>query len=523
MNCYTVYKRTATHADALAAIGAADVLRRLEPRIVELEDRFEIQLARRLVATDLDAVDPGFSYLERPKKTASASCAENNARSRSRPGSRIRGIPYALPSDNRMYSILARLKAYAGPNRVVSRFARMRREEWTRSLWNSFEGQRDFVFSSPLVQLFNPHSAKGYALLKPSGTKRSDKTKNRWAEPFHEWLRFRGYFEGCAGWFASRDLRLFCPIPGDIPYDQLATIVACFRELSLGGTGVKMDCRAVLCLTRLVIQEAEIHRPPRQSVRGVWVTHYKDMGQAHTFMSMEQLAVPDWFELRTESEAQVWLRTLDEHDTVVRRLTDSHSDEFVLLKQYRRIFQVRCEESIAELVEFLVSYACLLFKRRAQDHWSLPQFTSGGVAPILERDESMRTILRNPGFKAVAAAIRSSTVGAQGSRHNGKPDHREIRYGLLSELRRAGSLGRQELLERIFSFISAFNQEGARRRSSGLPSMQIQSHELESFAALLEGLPARVPVGSVLCGVSSCLPGTVGAVDEPEIARAIPA
>lgn len=52
MNCYTIFKRTGTHADTLAAIGAADVLKQLEPRIVEWEDRFEIQLRRRLLATD---------------------------------------------------------------------------------------------------------------------------------------------------------------------------------------------------------------------------------------------------------------------------------------------------------------------------------------------------------------------------------------------------------------------------------------------------------------------------------------
>ena len=44
MTTYRVIKRTFTHADALAAIGAADVLRQLDPRIVEFEDRFEIQL-----------------------------------------------------------------------------------------------------------------------------------------------------------------------------------------------------------------------------------------------------------------------------------------------------------------------------------------------------------------------------------------------------------------------------------------------------------------------------------------------
>src|SRR5215469_10777859 len=216
MNCYTVFKRTGTHADTLAAIGAADVLKQLEPRIVEWEDRFEIQLRRCLFETDLMAVDPGFNYLERPARAAAHSPARKTVRSRGRSGRRIRAVPCVSPSDNRQYAILARLNAYGGPNRVISEFARMTQEEWTRSVWSAFQGRREFVSASPLVQLFNPQSANGYALLKPSGTRRRDKTKNRWAEPFHEWLRFRGYFGGCAGWFAYHDLRLFCPIPADI-------------------------------------------------------------------------------------------------------------------------------------------------------------------------------------------------------------------------------------------------------------------------------------------------------------------
>lgn len=361
-------------------------------------------------------------------------------------------------------------------------------------------------------------------MLKPSGTRRRDKTKNRWAEPFHEWLRFRGYFDACAGWFACQDLRLFCPIPADIEYDQFVPIVCAFRKLSLGGTAIKMDCRAVLGLTRLLVQAAKRYRRPRESIRGVWVTHYKDMGQAHTIMSMEQLAIPDWFELGTAADEQLWLRTLNEHETIVRRLTDSHSDEFVLLKQYRRIFQARRAESNLELVNFLVNYGYLLFKKRAQGHWSLPQFTAAGVAAILERDGNLRTLLRNPGFEAVSAAIRSATVGAQAARHSGKVDHREIRYGLLSEIRRAGESGKYALLKETLWFISRFNREGTERRSAGIPSAQIRSEEQEAFRTLVEQLPASVPLASILCVAATCFPGTVNAEEEqPKTLQAVSA
>jgi hypothetical protein len=127
MNCYSIVKQTATHADTLAAIGAADMFRHLEPRIVELEDRFEIRFPRGLKSSDVDAVDPGFSYLLRPRKSPP-----------NLPPERTIEIPPAgrgVDGDpDRMYRILWRMKAYSGPNKIVMQFARLSRAEWSRRI-----------------------------------------------------------------------------------------------------------------------------------------------------------------------------------------------------------------------------------------------------------------------------------------------------------------------------------------------------------------------------------------------------
>jgi hypothetical protein len=513
MNCYTVPKTTGTHADVLAAIGAADLLRDRDPRILEREDRFEIRFPKRLTLADLDTVEPGFSYLYR-NRTETPNLPPERIRHGFDSSSGAAGVPLDANPEHRMYAILSRMKAYGGPNKLVSQFARMQRRDWTRSVWQSLHGEPAFAFSAPLVQLFNPQSGKGYACTKPAGTCRRDKTKDHWAEPFHEWLRYRGYFSGAAGWFASGDLRLYCPVPSDVSYDRFLLAAAAFRELRLGGTAPKMDCRAVLGLARILIHATDAPRPPSRSIRAISVAHYKDMGQAHTVMALDQLAIPDWFDLRTSQDTLLWLETLAEHDTVLRRLTDSHSDEFALLKQYRRTFQIRREDSIAEFVAFLADYAVLLFKRRARDHWLLPQFTAPGVMRILERDSHLRALLRNSGFLAIAAAIRGSTFGAQAARHNFRIDHREIRYGLLSDIRRFNAADRCALLHRISVFLGAFNRESLSRRAVGLRAMQIQDTELAAFAELLAQLPAFVPVGAVLCGFSACLPGPAAAAEK---------
>ncbi|HXB74926.1 MAG TPA: hypothetical protein VNY05_42235 [Candidatus Acidoferrales bacterium] len=440
MNCYSIVKQTATHADTLAAIGAADMFRHLEPRIVELEDRFEIRFPRGLKSSDVDAVDPGFSYLLRPGK-----------RPPNLPPERTIEIPPAgrgADGDpDRMYRILSRMKAYAGPNKIVMQFARLSRAEWSRRIWDCAGGGRRFVPSSPLVQLFNPQSAMGYALLKPNGTRRRDKTKDAWGNSFLEWLRYRGYFEGAAGWFTAGDLRLYCPIPAQIPFDELAAAAASLRAVRLGGSAVKMDCRAVLGLTRILIERGRPYRRPAESIRGIWVTHYKDMGQAHTVMATQQLALPDWFGLGSDRQEALWLRTIEEHEMVVRRLTDTHSDEFALLKQYRRTFQARREDSIREFVTFLAEYGQVLFRLRTQDQWTLSQFKLETVTPILGRDAGLRGWLHSRGFRAVSAAIRASTLGAQALRNQGRLDFREVRYGWLADIRRTGPVGREALLK----------------------------------------------------------------------------
>jgi hypothetical protein len=68
MERYTVFKSTGTHSEVIAAVGAADVLRELEPQLVNCGDRFEVQLRSPAVPDDLAGTDPGFLYLPKSEK-----------------------------------------------------------------------------------------------------------------------------------------------------------------------------------------------------------------------------------------------------------------------------------------------------------------------------------------------------------------------------------------------------------------------------------------------------------------------
>jgi hypothetical protein len=532
VNSFQIMKRTGTHADVLAAAGAADVLSGLKPRLTDRGNSFEVRLARPAAIDDL-AGGPGFKYLKVIARSDEPD-AEDKKKQRSSPDgipsqllfdyaaqnekykrqqvskqaarkNRDRDVAESIAEDApdpefRSYRILNALQADSGTNKLVEGYLR-HEKEWRNLVWAGFGGESGFPCDAPLVQLFNPQSAKGYSLLKPSGTYRNDKTKEKWANPFLEWLRYRGFFASCAGWFLGskgEHIRLYCPIPGDISFDLYKGVVSDFRAEALAGSASKLDCLGTLRLTRSLILRS---LNPARAISGIWVTQYQSMGQAKAVASIDQLALPDWFQTDAKD---LWLQTLEEHDTVLRRMDDTISEELMLLKQYRRFLQREVEGSLAEFVEFLSSYGQHVFRQRGQGKWMLPQFSSERVEAILQI--RYKEILDNQGFQAVAGALRSATVSAQAAKKFGQGDYREIQYGALPELRRKLSLGRDDFMQAVSDFLTGFNAESARRHEMGKTGFRVSQGDFAAFATLMDESPPEL-VGSLLCAVATCKRG----------------
>src|SRR5271168_4456568 len=114
MRKFTVSKRTATHADALAAVGAADLLSEFEPELASRGDRFEITLQRNAHPHKLGLADPGFLYLlkapKKPPKLLPSMIYElESVRKSDQPDPIDLPVP-AQDSERRMYSMIGRLK-----------------------------------------------------------------------------------------------------------------------------------------------------------------------------------------------------------------------------------------------------------------------------------------------------------------------------------------------------------------------------------------------------------------------------
>lgn len=161
------------------------------------------------------------------------------------------------------------------------------------------------VWKVNTVQVFLPNAAKGYARLKPDSTGRGDKTKDAWADPFLEWLRYRGYFAATVPVFhgsKGEHIRILAPIPGDITVAAYRSLV---RELPTprGGSPAKIDSLATLDIARLLIRRSDMAptvtieddddlvsiqgRAPSDVISGLSVTNYQSLVQNQaTFFGM---------------------------------------------------------------------------------------------------------------------------------------------------------------------------------------------------------------------------------------------
>jgi hypothetical protein len=545
---YTIARATGTHGDVFAAVGLADLLATItdagKVRIVDTGVGFEVTTFDVPSLGGIPAV-PGYPFLKTSEKVSvpggavevvdyKAEKAKADRRKKLLQGKTRKSTGPELDEllkqdeprpDWRLLQVLNTLQGDETTNRVYTQILRMKPAEFTRVVTEAlrslsvFEPSRvDWAATS--VQLFTPNAAKGYSRLKPDSTDRNDKTKEQWTDPFIEWLRYRGYFIAACPFFQGQkaeNVRLLCPIPRDIEIDAFRQVVGALRQIWIPGGPPKLDSLAALKLAELLIRYSEefhnadkpavvrmFGKSPADIISGISITHYQSLGNAKAVSAISTVALPGWLTLRQPQDAAAFLDILDEHQRVIRSLRDDHSDEIGLLIDYRRFLENRGEHSLRRLVEFMCRYGALVIRVREQGR-RIPQFTTENFERLLMQNApKLSSILEDPGFQAVASAIRNATVNAQAHKAMNR-EYREIRYDLIPELRRKSSLpGNEPLIQALSDFISKYNIENARRRELGKPAPRnVTTEELEALVRLIETGGAAT-VGPMLCAYASC-------------------
>lgn len=548
---FLITKSTGTHADAFAAAGLAKLLASTgrTVQITEESTAFRVTVPGPEDGLKGLSASPGYPFLKTNEKVVvphgafdpvdyKAEKAKADRIKALRKGKKLKAVDpatlEAIEQDKprptwRLLQVLNTLQGDETSNRIHELIVKLKPADFQAKLTAALHALADnkpsgLDWRATSVQLFTPIAAKGYSRLKPDSTDRNDKTKDQWTDPFIEWLRYQGYFAVACPFFQgpkSEHVRLLCPIPHDISINAFTAAADTLRATWLPGDAAKLDSLAVLKLAEILIQHStEYHaddvdpfddfplarRSPADAISGISITHYQSLGNAKAVSAMSTIALPDWFPLDSRDDAKVMLDILDEHQTIVRSLQDNHSDEIGMLIDYRRFLQARGEPAVQTLIHFMGAYGSLLLRAWQQGR-RLPAFSPENFRRILmAMTPALTEVLDNPGFKAIAGAVRRATVSAQAMKAMNHKDYREIRYDLLPELRRKSSLpGPKPLIEAISEFISMYNVENARRREMGKSAPRnVTTEEFAAFVALVESPLGASTIGAMLCAYGSC-------------------
>ncbi len=553
---FRVPRATGTHADVLLTAGLADLLQTALPdgevRIVESGATFEVTAPSEALVAERLPADAGFPFL-RPKAKVDVPAKVTavfdyevekekvgryfevlKARGRKTAGEDPEQEEWLQRNqprpDWKQWQVLLLLQGHANTNRAHTRLAGatpdQARAEIAAGLAALQAGQPSGVkWGVSSVQLFNPAAAKGYARLKPDSTDRNDKSKEQWVDDFQEWLRYRGYFAAVCPVYVDRKaerIRLIAPIPADISAVGYRSLAEGLRQGPLGGAEPRVDALAVLRLARLLIEHSDLYTAaqpadealpvwcsladstPARVISGIAITQYQSLGSARAVSQLGSLALPDWFPMHSVGDAERWLGILEEHRRVIAGLRDDRSDEVGLAQGYRRFLQKRGVPALDALIDFMGAYGTFVLRAREQKR-RVASFTTSNLRELVRgmSGEYLR-ILDDPGFQAVAAAVRRATVGAQALKAQGK-DYREIRYELLHDIRRKRSLPKADaLIEAVADFVASYNYENARRREmKKLSSRNVTTEEFHAFTAVVEEHGAAL-VGALLAAYGSC-------------------
>lgn len=548
---YSIRRYTGTHADVFTAVGLAKVLASsgCTVRITEESTGFAVQIEDNVNGTANLSASPGYPFLKTNEKVTvphgavdpvdyKAEKARADRVKALRKGRNLKALDAATLEaiekekprpDWRLLQVLNTLQGDETSNRIHELIVKIPPVEFQKTLASALNtlAQGDasrLEWRATSVQIFSPIAAKGYSRLKPDSTDRNDKTKDQWTDPFIEWLRYQGYFAVACPFFQgskSEHVRLLCPIPHDISVAALIAAAGELRTAGLFGGSVKLDSLAALKLAEILVNHSEEYhnanvavlealslagKTPADAVSGITITHYQSLGNAKAVSAMSTVALPGWFELDSPAQAREMLDILAEHQNIVRSLRDDYSDEMALLIGYRRFLQSRGDSAAFSLLDFMARYGAMLLGAW-QGGRRLRAFRTDNLGRILMATApSLRQALDDPGFRAIAGAVRRATVNAQALKAMGRSDYREIRYDLLPELRRKSSLpGPQPLIEAVSDFIAKYNVENARRREMNKAAPRnITTDELASFVGLVESSLGAATIGTLLCAYGSC-------------------
>ena len=525
-------KKTGTYADALSAVGLERLLDFLGAGEARIRDRggfYELSLAEPVVLEMLEyeAVhdDPGYRYIKLKESSpaplnhldypAGRERLLNFRQLRDSLRKATKGrlseeqesqLKQAEP-DPRWYlyqnaNVLQGLRPY---NKLHDEITASDPETFATALHDKLTAltsancvskvRGDFKPKIPAVQVFTPSVGKGVNVAKTAGV-RAAGLPDGFVDWFDEYLKFLGMEYAANARAVGDDIKLFVMAPGDIRAATLESVSERFFRLNLPWSSTQIDIQGALGLAEGLVEQLsrgdlyEFEKTPRDYVAGLQTAYFKSLGSARALANTGYVGLPDWFHV-TEENANEWLEILDEHRKILVLLNEDRSEEADLLFLYRDFLSATDTRT---LLEFLASYAPHVVRSRERKRF-VRQFTTKNLRRLLVRSgkdsEEIRfkEIVDDPGFRAVAGAIRRATVTEQYHKSQGNQVF-EVEYGLFQDFKRKARF-EDQFIAALSEFVNTYNVQSARREEQlkgkgGRRRPRLKVEELDRVVELID-------------------------------------
>ena len=355
------------------------------------------------------------------------------------------------------------------------------------------------------TQLLNPNQGKGLKAAKANSVSGG----NFNASWISETMKISGALSDMVCQLVkvgnSYDLKIFVPEYKEVNCNKKTELLKKFKKYLKGNTPLKIDILNILLLTQLVIEHlgfTGVRRKVKDIVSGLHSVYQKDLGQNKAVVNIGFIQVPDFIEISSFEEKDSWIEILEEQRTIISRISELGSTTQGLLL-YRNFIS---GGNLDSFFQFSYWYAVYLSTELSNKRYArcFTIETLNKLYNSMDTQElKLSEIINNDGFKAVANAIRKSTVTLQYTPKEARKY--EIRYGIAQTLQNK-SKSKEDLVEFIGEFVALYNAETARYKEKTGNNFRsnVRENELDNFYLLLDKFSPKL-VGALLASYGFAL------------------
>ena len=332
------------------------------------------------------------------------------------------------------------------------------------------------------LQDIDPDKGKGINRIKADSVTPSAYGKILW---FKQLLKFAGLWEGGISKYFNKDYKTYVITPYEINYDYFSVVFNDVKVNISGKTSIKFDIILQLNLIEKLIYHHKNYTEswnifePKRAISGIQFAYYKSLGQKPAVTNIGFLGLPQLIAIKNEKDGNEWIEVIKEHKNVINSINDSYSSNVKMLINYREFLSSSIYE---HFFEFCFSYGTYLMRKSELKPYMI--FTKNKMEVLFMSEIRFREILENEGFKAIANAIRNSTIKPAIS--NDPDAKKNIVFGLSNKLKIA-SRNKELFVEEISNFVQNYNEKNMLSDYHGKQHHKyITNEEFQKFIELID-------------------------------------